>query len=107
MGQDSWEELRAQRPLNERRVATYSRLLEAQIEIARALQRRGLAPGAIEHALEAGEPDEPEHEADRELYLGTLGRYVKELGGELRQTGGGLIALFEGDAVPVGPAPGS
>lgn len=79
----SWETIRRQKPLNEARVATYERLMEAQELIAEARSRRGVSQARIEEALAACELDDPEVESEDDLYLHTLARYVAALGGRL------------------------
>jgi hypothetical protein len=90
--------------VNDSRTATYSRLIEAQALIARACERRGTPVKAIEDALEISESSAPERESDRELYLGTLRRYVEALGGALRGEGG-LEAIFPEQNIGLPPAP--
>ena len=52
-----WEEVRRQRPVNEKRVATYERLMAAEDQIAEALDRRGVSDETIMAALAASEPE--------------------------------------------------
>ncbi len=89
-----WEEVRRQRPLNEKRIATYERLMAAEDQIAEALYSHGVSDETIMAALAASEPDGSsfEHELDR--YLITLARYVSALGGQLE-----LRAVFPDQTV--------
>ena len=73
----SWEVIRGQKLLNDDRVATYERLMDAEERIAQARSRRG------------------ESEAD-DLYLGTLARYVAALGGHLE-----VLAVFPDETITV------
>lgn len=90
--------------MSDGRADTYARLMEAQVLIARVLERHGTGAAAIEHALDASEADAPELESDRELYRSTLRRYVEALGGDLRERGG-LRAVFPEESIDLPPAP--
>jgi hypothetical protein len=91
----SWEEIRSETPLNERRVAAYERLMDAEELIAHARYERGVSDETILDALEASEPEGAHFEHEDELYLTVLGRYVATLGGVLE-----LRAVFpEGTVV--------
>jgi hypothetical protein len=80
----TWETVRRERPLNEQRVATYVRLMEAQERIAQARSRRGESRARIEDALAVSEAEiEKEGEDEEDLYLSALARYVEALGGRL------------------------
>jgi hypothetical protein len=92
----SWETIRGQKPLNEKRVATYKRLMEAEQQIAEARSRRGVSKAAIDEALAVSEPNSAEVEQDDDLYLSTLARYVAALGGHLQ-----LLAVFPEETVTV------
>jgi hypothetical protein len=79
----NWEIVRGERSLNEQRVATYVRLMDAQERIARARFRRGVSDATIDEALALSELDSSAGEPEDDLYLGSLGRYVAALGGRL------------------------
>jgi hypothetical protein len=79
----SWETIRRQKPLNEVRVATYERLMDAQELIAEARSRRGVSQARIDDALAASELNDSEVESEDDLYLQTLARYVAALGGRV------------------------
>ena len=66
----NWRTIREQRPLNEKRVETYRRLMDAEARLEDARRRRGVE----ETTLDASEDDD---------YLSTLARYVAALGGHL------------------------
>jgi hypothetical protein len=83
-------------------VATYARLLEAQERIAQACSRAGATDAAIDDALAASEPSDPEALSDRELYLGTLARFVAVLGGRLE-----VSAVFPDETVTLPGEPGA
>lgn len=78
-----WEEVRRQRPLNEKRIATYVRLMEDEDKIADVLYRRGVSDDEIMRALAASEPEGATFGHELDLYLITLARFVIELGGRL------------------------
>jgi hypothetical protein len=69
--------------LNQERVAAYERLMKAQHRIANARARAGVSDAEIDRALEACDPADPEALSHEELYLGTVERFVTELGGHL------------------------
>jgi hypothetical protein len=77
----TWREIRGQRPLNESRVATYKRLMDAEVRLEDVRRRRGIRQATIAEALEHSEPDVSQHEDD--VYVSTLARYVGALGGYL------------------------
>ncbi len=97
----SWEEVRRTQPLNERRVSTYVRLMDAEELVAGARYEHGVSDDAIMAALAASEPESVSFEDEDELYLVTLGRYVAALGGTLELRAvfpeGSVIVLREGD----------
>ncbi|MFL5860630.1 MAG: hypothetical protein ACJ780_07610 [Solirubrobacteraceae bacterium] len=92
--------IRAQLPVDERRVATYERVMEAQERIALARTRAGATDLEIDAALEACEPSDVESLSDEELYSGTVARFVSALGGRVE----GSAAVFGDQTVPL-PAP--
>lgn len=73
----TWREIRGQRALNEARVATYRRLMDAEARLDEVRRRRGVSDEAIDNALELGEQPEDD------FYVSTLARYVTALGGYL------------------------
>lgn len=94
-GGKSWNEVRGQRTLNEARVATYRRLMDAQSEIAELLLGRGLvAEGQLDAALAASQAEGSDAAEDRAadqaveeaMYLSGLMRYVSTLGGHIEIT---------------------
>lgn len=104
----NWEIVRGERSLNEQRVATYVRLMDAQERIAHARSRRGVSDATIDEALAVSELDSSDGEPEDDLYLGSLGRYVAALGGHLE-----VRVVFADEAItvrrepndPRGPAP--
>lgn len=99
----SWEELRREEPLNEERVAVYRALMEAQ-ELIAAGRSVDLGQAAIDAALAESVSPDPENESDEELYVGTLTRYVKALGGRAVPFGTpvvGVRAEFDGWSIAV------
>jgi hypothetical protein len=77
----TWNEIRRQRPLNESRVATYKRLMDAEVRLEGVRRRRGIHQATIAEALETSESDASKPEDD--VYVSTLARYVAALGGYL------------------------
>ncbi len=92
----NWEIVRGERSLNEQRVATYVRLMDAQERIAQARSRRGVSDSTIDEALAVSELDDSEAEPEDDLYLGSLGRYVAALGGHIE-----VQAVFPDETIPV------
>lgn len=97
----SWEAVRGEQPLDEQRVATYERLMEAEERIAVARCRRGESRAAIAEALAASELTSLEVEPEDNLYLRTLSRFVAALGGHLE-----VVAVFPEEAITVRREPG-
>lgn len=83
----SWETVRAQKPLNEARVATYRRLMEAEALLDPIRRRRGVSEEAVADALAIAEPDGTGAQSEHEAYLAALARYVAALGGRLELRG--------------------
>ena len=82
--------------MNDQRVATYVRLMDAQERIARARSRRGVSDGAIDEALDGSELISADGEPEDDLYLGSLSRYVAALGGHLE-----VLAVFPDETITV------
>ena len=72
----SWDEVRAQRPPDERTVAAYERLMEAETRLHTLWERRGMGTNWIGEAL--GSPVERDG-----VYVSELGQKVAALGGHL------------------------
>lgn len=79
----SWREVRAQRPLNERTVAAYKRLMDAEIKLGELRRRRGISQATLAEALAVSQPNVSRIEQEDDVYLSTLTRYVAALGGHL------------------------
>ena len=92
----SWREVRSQRPLNESRVETYRRVMDAQEQIAELLFARGVEDEQIMVALEAAHPPVAEDDEAEDVYLSSLTRFVAALGGHLE-----LRAVFADASVTV------
>ena len=75
----NWRAIRGELPLNEARMETYKRLMDAEVRLDEVRRRRGVSDTALGDALEASEGGA--HEGD--VYLSTLMRYVAALGGHL------------------------
>ena len=92
----SWREIRSKLALNEARVDTYRRLMDAQLQIAELLLQRGLVTEAqLDEALSASQVDGSGAE-EGEIYLSALARYVSVLGGHLE-----VRAVFRDQVVTV------
>lgn len=89
-----WRTIRASRPVNEERVATYRRVMDAEARLDEVRKRRGLPETAISDALDAIEGDGDTIEAVEDLCLRTLARYVAQLGGQVE-----LRAVFPDETV--------
>lgn len=98
----SWRTIRGQRPLNESRVATYKRLMDAELRLADVRRRRGLSQAAIAEALEVSQPNVSRIEQEDDVYLSTLARYVAALGGHLE-----VLAVFPEETITVLREPGA
>lgn len=93
----SWHEVRGQRALNEVRVETYGRLMDAQSDIAELLLRLGLATEAqLDRAVAASQADDAGSADEDSVYLSALRRYVTALGGQLE-----ITAVFPDASVTV------
>jgi hypothetical protein len=92
----NWESVRGERSLNEQRVATYVRLMDAQERIAHARSRRGVSDSTIDDALAVSELNDSEAEPEDDLYLGSLSRYVAALGGHIE-----VRAVFPDETITV------
>ena len=93
----SWREIRNKLALNETRVETYRLLMDAQLQIAELLLRRGLVSEAqVDEALSASQADDSASDGEGGVYLSALTRYVSVLGGHLE-----LQAVFPAATVTV------
>jgi DNA-binding XRE family transcriptional regulator len=92
----NWRTVRGQRPLNERRVTTYKRLMEAEMRLAELRQRRGVSQATIADALAVSQPNVSRIEQEDDVYLSTLARYVAALGGHLE-----VLAVFPEETITV------
>lgn len=95
-GNKSWREVRGQRPLNEARVETYKRVMDAQERISSLLVEHGVEDALLADALDAAHPAIPDDEELEDVYLTSLTRFVAALGGHLE-----LRAVFPGASVTV------
>jgi transcriptional regulator with XRE-family HTH domain len=92
----NWRTVRGQRPLNEERVATYKRLMAAELRLAELRRRRGVSQAAIARALEVSQPNVSRIEQEDDVYLSTLARYIAALGGHLE-----VQAVFPDETITV------
>ncbi len=79
----TWRTVRGQRALNERRVADYRRLMDAEVRLSDVRRRRGVSQAELARSLEVSQPNISRVEQEDDLYLSTLARYVRALGGQL------------------------
>lgn len=86
---NNWRTVRGGRPLSEKRMDTYQRLMDAESRLDRIRQRRGLGETAMADALDAIEGGGDQIEPEDDLYLRTITRYVTELGGHIE-----VVAVF-------------
>jgi DNA-binding XRE family transcriptional regulator len=91
-----WRTVRGQRPLNEARVATYKRLMDAELRLAEVRHRRGVSQATIARALEVSQPNVSRIEQEDDVYLSTLARYIAALGGHLE-----VQAVFPDETITV------
>ena len=90
----SWRTIRGQRPLNEDEVASYRRLMDAELRLAEARRLRGVSQAVIAEALEVSQPNVSRIEQQDDVYLSTLARYVAALGGHLE-----VLAVFPEETI--------
>ena len=96
MSPKSWREVREQRPLDERRVATYKALMRAETSLHELRERRGVSQAVVAKALETTQPNISRIENEEDVYLSTLFRYVSALGGRVE-----VRAVFADEVVTV------
>lgn len=92
----TWRDVRAQRPLDERRVAAYKLLMEAETTLHELRERRGISQATLAGALEMTQPNVSRIESEDDVYLSTLARYVAALGGHIE-----VRAVFPDETVTV------
>ena len=92
----TWRDVRAQRPLDERRVATYKALMTAETSLHELRERRGMSQAALAAALEMTQPNISRIENEEDVYLSTLARYVSALGGHIE-----VRAVFPEEVITV------
>lgn len=102
MATKDWRTVRGQRPLNEERVATYKRLMEAEVRLADLRRRRGVSQATIARALDVSQPNVSRVEQEDDVYLSTLARYIAALGGHLE-----VQAVFPDETITVLREPNS
>ncbi|MDQ6776004.1 MAG: hypothetical protein M3071_07250 [Actinomycetota bacterium] len=92
----SWESIRSENPVNEKSVAAYKRVMDAEQLIADARYRRGVSHVAITDALAVSEPENLDIERECDLFVSIVGRFVEALGGHLE-----VIAVFPDETITV------
>lgn len=90
----SWREVRGQRPLNEARVAEYKRLMDAELRLAELRIRRGVSQATVADVLSVSQPNISRIEAEDDVYVSTVARYVAALGGHIE-----LRAVFPDETI--------
>jgi hypothetical protein len=86
--------------VNEARAQMYTRLMDAQEQIALRLYERGVSHQAVLDALDVVDEELSEDERREDLYLAALARYVGALGGCIE-----VRAVFESDEILVRQEP--
>ena len=97
----SWRTVRGGRPLSERRMDTYQRLMDAESLLDDVRRRRAVPETAMADALDAIEGAGDQIQPEDDLYLRTVTRYVSELGGRVE-----VVAVFPEEAVTLLSEPG-
>jgi hypothetical protein len=87
--------IRSELGLDDERVATYGRIMEAQERIAAARTRAGASDEEIDRALEQCDRADAASLSDEELYDATLRSFVAALGGRLE----GSMAVFANETI--------
>ena len=82
--------------MNETRVATYKRLTDAEKRITEARRSRGESRDTIGQALAGSELSDAELEAEDDIYLASLTRFVAALGGQVE-----VRAVFPEETITV------
>jgi hypothetical protein len=70
----SWRTIRRERPLNDKTMATYERLMDAEVRLDEVRRRRGVSDTALGDALEASESGDVRADREEYVYLSTLAR---------------------------------
>lgn len=97
----SWRTIRGGQPLSEKRMDTYQRLMDAESRLDHRRRDRGLRETAMADALDAIEGGGDRIEPEDDLYLRTITRYVRDLGGHIE-----LVAVFPEETVTLLTEPG-
>ncbi len=92
----NWREIRGARALNEARVETYRRLMDAVTELSEVCLERGVSEDQLTRAFAELRVGAPGSEQEDDLYLSALARCVAALGGHVE-----VRAMFGDDAVTV------
>lgn len=96
----SWRSVRRKGALNEARMGTYQRLMDAESALHPRRARLAVPESLIADLLDELEPESGEPVED--LYLRTLSGYVAALGGRLE-----ITAVFPDERVPLLSVPPS
>jgi hypothetical protein len=92
----SWRSIREDHPLNERAVAAYGRLMEAESRLYRWWEERQTTNIRVAELLSF-----PVEEADELLWIAGLGEKVAAMGGHLE-----ITAVFDNEALTLLREPG-
>jgi L-lactate utilization protein LutB len=96
-----WEQAWREKPVNEKRVMAYRRLMRAAERISEARAKGGESWPKIEEALTASELSKSEVHDEPDLYLTSLTRLVAALGGHVE-----VHAVFPEETITVLGEPG-
>ncbi len=99
----SWDEIRAEVPLNEERVAAYGRVMEVEERFYALLERRGYSGDALEAAFGAMQATGTAAERDDDTYGSIVAAYVTALGGRIEVQAGTVAAVFADATVTLHP----
>ncbi|HUO72287.1 MAG TPA: XRE family transcriptional regulator [Solirubrobacteraceae bacterium] len=77
-------------------MATYKRLMEAEVRLADLRRRRGVSQATMAESLAVSQPNISRIEREDDVYLSTLARYVQALGGRIE-----VVAVFPDERITV------
>lgn len=103
MAKSKWQEIRKARvgddPGAEARIRATRRLLEFAVRLAQLRERRGVTQTDLAEWLDVSQANVSRIEREDDVYLSTLDRYVRALGGTLE-----IHAVFDDEDIKLTPA---